>query len=199
MNLRRAARGGLALGLLAGTLGCASVPPEVFRLESRFSDLSARSCRPESGSTSIEEPAMRCPGLGGAEVVLGARDGRATLGFEWPPAGKARDVVSAPSFGPKFEWRGYGARRHFEPYAGIVRAFVKGDSDAEGHPILAVLRIRPNDTCLVGAVDTFANPQAEEAARQLADAYAPGFACGIATPRIAGQPTERVKSFLAGF
>lgn len=66
----------------------------------------------------------RCPGLAGAQVYTVARPSRVSLSLRWGNA-KAENIVQSWSLGTRLEWRGFGKRNAFKPYAAIVTAIVR--------------------------------------------------------------------------
>jgi len=79
-------------------------------------------------------------------------------------AGKSLELSTYYDAGPKIEWRGpRGA-----PTAAILRLSSRGD-DGKPSSALAVVKLSPDQDCLIGIIDVKANPQANELARQTAD------------------------------
>jgi hypothetical protein len=62
---------------------------------------------------------------------------------------------------------------------------VRIDADDGGHPrgrFLVVTRLGPGGVCRVGTVDATGDPDANDAARAMADAHARSFRCGEDKP-----------------
>jgi hypothetical protein len=71
------------------------------------------------------------------------------------------------------------------PFATILRWNVRIDADDGGHPrgrFLVVTRLGPGGVCRVGTVDATGDPDANDAARAMADAHARSFRCGEDKP-----------------
>lgn len=75
--------------------------------------------------------------------------------------------------------------------------FQKQDLPVAGDQVLTVIRIAQDTACVMAAVDTGANPNANEAAHALADA-APSFACGKDKPTIGGVKTKAAEEIVRG-
>jgi hypothetical protein len=176
----------------------------------------ARAAAPESRYTSIENKACRfdpvgkepgdaedqlktCPGLGGTQVLVNSFHAMLRIGFAWPGKPKvepALPVVTASSAGMKLEWRGVATRKGFEPYAATVRMLFHEEGKAGEQHVLAVMRVKRGEACLVGAVDIRANPNGYELARALADT-APQFNCKTDKARVVGAETEWARSLIS--
>jgi hypothetical protein len=147
-----------------------------------------------------DDQVKTCPGLGGARVVVNAFHTRLRIGFAWPGKPKVSPVpivAEAWSAGEKVEWRGTADGKGFVPYAATVRMLFPDEGSAKArYSVLAVMRVKRGEACLVGAVDVGANKDAYDLARALADA-APSFVCGKDKPRIAGAETEWAKMIVA--
>lgn len=200
VRLLTAASGFLAAALFSA-FGGPSLSSAVFAPESRYTDLIGKLCQTEPaagrGGGAEEEQVKRCPGLGGARVVVLASHSETALGFEWSAKERAEDVVRNWSLGYKLEWRGYMTSRGFEPYATTIRVLFNDQIGLGERPVLAVLRVRPGEACVVGAIDIAANPDGYELARRLADTRTPNFVCGRDSPQTAGTATAHTRDFLA--
>lgn len=198
MRLITAASGFLAVSLFS-TFGGPSLSSAIFAPESRTTDLVGRACQVEPAQGAFgtgEERHKRCPGLGGARVTMTSDNASVALGFEWSAKEKAEDVLRNWGLGYKLEWRGYRTVRGFEPYAATIRLLFNESYGAGDRPVLAVLRVRRGEACLVGLVDVAANPDGYDTARRVADQRAPGFACGRDMPRAEGVSTGRTAAIL---
>jgi hypothetical protein len=198
MRLITAASGFLAVSLVS-SFGGPSLSSAIFAPESRTTDLVGRACQVDPGSGSFgsgDEQLKRCAGLGGARVTVTSDNSSVALGFEWSAKEKAEDVLRNWGLGYKLEWRGYRTARGFEPYAATIRLLFNEGGGTTDRPILAVLRVRRGEACLVALVDMAANPDGYDAARRVADQRAPGFSCGRDQPRVEGTPTSRAAAVL---
>lgn len=170
--------------------------------ESRYTSIENKHCRfapigNEPGDA--EDQLKTCPGVGGTSVLVHPSHTRLSIGFAWPGRPKVEpvpDVVTAWSAGFKVEWRGLATRKGFEPYAATVRMRFRRDDRPGEQQVLAVMRVKRGEACLIGAVDIGANPKAYELARTLADT-APQFDCARDKARIAGAETEWAKAVIA--
>jgi hypothetical protein len=79
--------------------------------------------------------------------------------------GKSLELSTYYDAGPRIEWRGpKGA-----PTAAILRLTSRGD-DGKPSSVLAVVKLTPEQDCLIGIIDVKTNPQANDLAQQAADA-----------------------------
>jgi hypothetical protein len=185
--------------LMVCTVG--ALPVAAAAPQSRYTSIENKACKfdpvgDEPGDA--EDQLKTCPGLGGARVLVNAFHARLRIGFAWPGSPKAAPVtnaVEAWSAGMKVEWRGVSGSKGFAPYAATVRMLFPDDAGKTRHNVLAVIRLKRGEACLVGAVDIAANKDGYELARALADA-APSFTCGKDKPRIAGTETEWAKAIV---
>lgn len=201
MRLMAAATGFLVAALFSA-MGGPSLSSVVFSPESRLTDLFGRDCEVDASArpaSAREEQVKRCPGLGGARVVVTADADQVALGYEWSGRERADEVLRNWSLGPKLEWRGIRTSRGFEPYATLVRAsFNGGAGPSDDRPVLAVMRVRRGEACVIGFVDVAGNADPEALARRLADARARTFACGRDQPLVEGAVTARTSALLGG-
>jgi hypothetical protein len=172
--------------------------------QNRFTSIANKDCTfaPIGDEPGDEEDQLKtCPGVGGAQVLVNALGTRLRIGFRWPKGTHPQKIiwaVEAWSAGLTVDWRGSGKGKEFEPYAAIVRMkFQKQDLPAAGDQVLAVIRIAQDTACVMGAVDTGANPNANEAAHALADAAA-SFVCGKDKPTIGGVRTKAAEEIVQG-
>jgi hypothetical protein len=102
--------------------------------------------------------------------------------------GKTLDVFTPYDAGPKIEWRGpKGAAT-----AAIFRLSARGD-DSKPSTVLAVVKLTPGQDCLIGIIDSKANPQANDLAQQTADNIG-SRSCG--KPEILGTSGSVAKEIL---
>jgi len=200
MRLLTAVSGFLSAALLSA-FGGPTLSSAVFAPESRYTDLVGRSCQTEPVGGDLgagAEQTKRCPGLGGAKVVVTADHSQVALGYEWSAREKADEVLAHWSLGYKLEWRGFQTSRGFDPYATVIRVLFNSGAEPADRPVLAVMRVRRGEACVMAVVDIASNPDAYELARQLADSRALGFVCGRDAARVEGIPTARATQLLAG-
>jgi hypothetical protein len=170
--------------------------------ESRYTSIENKVCRfdpvgDEPGDS--DDQLKTCPGLGGTQVLVNPFHAMLRIGFAWPGKPKvdiALPVVTAWSAGQKVEWRGVTTKKGFQPYAATVRMLYREDGKPGEQQVLAVMRVKRGEACLIGAVDIRANPNGYELARELADT-APQFDCKTGKARIVGVETEWAKNLVA--
>lgn len=138
-----------------------------------------------------DEPSrdMACSGYRGYPVLLSHGDLRESVFFGFPPAGRL-PWESFPGFnsaGSKIEWRieAEGDRR--VPLAAILRWSVSTNPDRPEevtHVLVVskVAQIAERDGCVIGLVKASGNPNANKAARKIADEKARTFNCGADKP-----------------
>ena len=135
----------------------------------------------------------RCPGLAGWRVYTEAKLRTVALQFR-KPKGKVIEVASNDTIGTKLEWRGVRDKTGFTPHAVIVQLVVKEYSKQAdvlaNHNVLGVLRMEPNNVCLIAVVDEGANADALALARGTADKEAPALSCARLKPKIVGAATQ---------
>ena len=175
----------------------ASLAPVVGRTqqpESIYSDLVGSKCRwdaigKEPGEA--DQQTKRCPGVGGATIVINPWHSYNFIGFTWPKRKPVTEVVRGSALGLKLEWRGRRTARGFDPYAAIIRVMFRGEGGAEfERQVLGVMRVRPGDACAVAFIDMAANAKPYELARQAADSLVQPFVCGRDRPRAYGVPSR---------
>ncbi len=175
------------LSLLALVACCH--PATAGEISSAYTDLDpARNCTTFTASADGEGDwaNLVCNGYRGYPILLYTADLRESVFYGFPPGGDlapAWESFSAfNSVGPKIEWRIEKEGATALPFAAIQRWKV---SDA-GYPakdieILVVEKIGQidaRDGCAVGLVLATGNPDANAAARKIADETAKDFACG---------------------
>lgn len=175
------------------------VPPaNATEAENRVTSIENKACT-FAPTGDPDDQSKRCPGLGGAIVLVSAFETRVRIGFDWrgnPAVKPVPAVVEAWSAGEKIDWRGRTGPAGFVPYAATVRMlFPKDDGPQVGHQVLAVMRVGHGDACLVGVVDLQLNADGYDLARGLAD-EAPGFTYGKDRERAAGAESEWTKRLL---
>lgn len=172
--------------------------------QSRFTSVANKDCTfaPIGDEPGQEDDQLKtCVGLGGSKVLVNALETRLRIGFAWPKGGRPGKpiwVVEAWSAGFVIDWRGANGSKGFVPHAAIVRMkFARDGGPQVGDQVLAVIRVRHGDACVMGAVDTGANRNANELAREIADAR-PSFVCGKDRPMIGGIGTASAAQIIRG-
>jgi hypothetical protein len=177
--------------VLAGWAG----PSQAGQPESAYTDLVGAKCKWDAVGTApgeAEEQTKRCPGLGGAIVVINPWHSYNFIGFAWPKHKPVRKVVRGSALGLKLEWRGERSAKGFDPYAAIIRVMFRKDDDRIERQVLAVMQLRPGEACSVGFIDMTANAKPYELARGTADRLARAFVCAATSPRLSGlRPAGR--------
>jgi hypothetical protein len=178
-------------GLALAALLAAGVPAGAAELiDSAYTHFDAKHCRHMPGTEEEDYGTWLCKGFGGIAVLLAAGDQRMTVSLG-PHAG--REPAASETFEAfndvyqgTIEWR--LARQpdgRMRPFATILRWNVRIDADDGGHPrgrFLVVTRLGPGGVCRVGTVDATGDPDANDAARAMADAHARSFRCGEDKP-----------------
>lgn len=116
----------------------------------------------------------RCDGQAGVPVLYSGGEDAASVSFG--AKGMSGDLPLNGFFFPKqtVEWRSVGGK----PFATILRYDVGKAIGGPFHSRLVVYKLNgTTSSCFVGSVDG-GRPDANEAARKLADERAPAFACG---------------------
>ncbi|MBL0933165.1 MAG: hypothetical protein IBJ07_00295 [Rhizobiaceae bacterium] len=132
---------------------------------------------------------LACAGYRGYPVLLSYTDLRETIFYGLPPEG---EMPRQPGFhpfnhaGPRIEWRIDRQERGETPFAAIHRWFVAADgegaADVEILVVSKVSGLEDREGCFVGYVMASGNPNANAAAREIADEKARGFACSTDAP-----------------
>jgi len=195
-------RGALALLAAVALSGPASHGARAAEAQSLYTSLANKDCHflpMGRGEEDAEDQRKFCPGAGGIKVIVSALGRRVRIGFAWGDGKKQRSkpsVVEAWSAGEKVEWRGLKEADGFKPYAATVRMiFPKDDGPQAGHQLLAVMRVGPDQACLLSVIDLTANAQGYELARSMAN-QAPGIECASHRPQAEGIATEWTQRLL---
>jgi hypothetical protein len=127
-----------------------------------------------------------CAGWNGYPVLIYSGDLRESLFYGFPPQGELpwESFVAFNSVGPKIEWRIEKNGSQAVPFATIHRWFVNDNPDKpeERKDVLVVAKVGSVDErqgCTIGLVLASGNPQANDAARKIADEKAKSFRCGV--------------------
>lgn len=132
---------------------------------------------------------LACPGYGGYPVLIYSGDLRESIFYGFPPD---PDRLAWESFGAfnstasRIEWRIETDGDRKIPFATIHRWRVSDAIDsAKVTEVLVVEKVGQVDKqkgCAVGLVLASGNPDANRMAREIADAKAKSFACGVDEP-----------------
>lgn len=132
-----------------------------------------------------------CPGYRGYPVRIAEGDLRffVSYGFgaeEQPAAGETLPPFN--SLGEKIEWRLRNEGGAWRPFATILRYRLDETPDYAGGEVLVVTQLgdEPGTQCQIAWIDARANADANELAREAADALAGDFSCGDSMPRVTG-------------
>jgi hypothetical protein len=79
--------------------------------------------------------------------------------------------------GQTIEWRIENDDENFQPRATIIRWFTSGDNGEDKGQVLVVTQLKTGATCQIALIDALAVKNANEKARQIADAKAGSFDC----------------------
>lgn len=130
-----------------------------------------------------------CPGYKGIPVLLDDNNGNIAMSFgltsTTEPAARQR-LPRRGHVDGAIVWRLGNVAGRWTPLAAIVRYALEADGKAPAAEVLAVTRIAPGKTCVVGYVDATAS---SEAALPVAEAMADksgSFDCGTAPVKAAG-------------
>jgi hypothetical protein len=187
-------RAGIAAVLLAGLCRTASAG----EISSAYTDLDAeKDCTTFASAEDGDWANLVCNGFRGYPVVIHSGDLRESVFYGFPPGGDlapAWESFSAfNSSGARIEWRIETDKGRSIPYAAIHRWFVSADPDnpdrkTEVLVVEKVGQMHERDGCAVGLVLATGNPQANDAARRIADEQARNFACGEDQRVVVGDP-----------
>lgn len=178
IRLRASVAIGLALLAMPSFDAFALVRPQ----RSFMTTIELKSCR--SISNPSEGRAWLCKGLDGYPVYYAEGEGRMFLSLGFKPMNRKAASQSLKAFNTLFEgrharapieWRVYFKDNRPQPYAAIVRTFTTR-AKQKGE-VIVVLRVTPDETCMVAKIDALATPGAIALARQIADGAARKFDC----------------------
>lgn len=154
-----------------------------------------KSCKVLEESEEGASVTMLCQGLDDYDIHFAEGDLRHAVRFGhidksdgtiWQSFGQWNRI------GETVEWR----LKQGKPVATVLRWFIENiDNQGSADParvgqVLVISRVAGKDdakACVAGYVDALANPDANEIARQVADAIAPDFACGSDKPAYHGN------------
>ena len=176
--------------VFAAALGAVAPSGAAEVLDSAFTHFDAKHCRHTAGTEEEDYGSWRCKGFAGIAVRLSAGDQRMTVSFgphaDDEPAAHETFGAFNDVYEGTIEWR--LERRpdgRMRPFATILRWNVRIDEDDGGRlrgRFLVVTRLGPGGVCRVGTVDATNDPDANQAARRMADRYARAFRCGEDKP-----------------
>jgi hypothetical protein len=187
---------GLAALVLAGLCHAAAAG----EISSAYTDIDAeKDCTTFASAAEGEGDwaNLVCSGYRGYPVLIYSADLRESVFYGFPPDGDlapAWESFSAfNSTGARIEWRIDTDNGRSVPFAAIHRWFVSADPENPDKQIEVLVvekvgQMHERDGCAVGLVLATGNPEANEAARKLADERARNFTCGVDKPVIVGDP-----------
>ncbi len=175
--------------------------PALAGTDSVYTELDLKKCMRVTPETSGEDGEssgiFECKGVGKYVVTFAEGDLRSFVSFGTESADHCsfrQTFGGFNSVGNRIEWR----RRNGTPVATILRWTVSYDPEnsEKTKTWLVVTKLEADQSCHMGYVEG-ATPNANEKARALADAQAPGFSCATGKPIFianAGTNTENVAS-----
>ena len=187
---------GLAALVLAGLCHAAAAG----EISSAYTDIDAeKDCTTFASAAEGEGEwaNLACNGYRGYPVLIYSGDLRESVFYGFPPDGDlapAWESFSAfNSTGARIEWRIDTDNGRSVPFAAIHRWFVSADPENPDKQIEVLVvekvgQMHERDGCAVGLVLATGNPEANEAARKLADERARNFSCGVDKRVIVGDP-----------
>ncbi|SFD45784.1 hypothetical protein SAMN05428997_1296 [Bosea sp. CRIB-10] len=168
----------MTIAQLALAIAIATLPAAPLRAEQWVSGYTSHDyakCRKDQGNG---DPVSvhRCPGKAGITVIWTAGDDSSAVEFGTKALQETiSDKAAFFEAGKTIEWRG---PKGGKPQAAILRYATGQNVGKLDGSRLVVHRLAPDGTsCIVGSVDA-RKPDANAAARRLADEKAPGFRCG---------------------
>lgn len=184
-------RTGIAAGLLAGLCQAAMAG----EISSAYTDIDLEKGCSVFSASEEEGPFANlvCNGWQGYPVLIFSGDLRESVFYGFlPDADLPWESFSAfNSTGSRIEWRIEKDGSRSVPFATIHRWSVNADPEdpdrqTEVLVVEKVGQVDKRDGCAVGLVLATGNPQANEAARQIADERARDFDCGTDKPAVVG-------------
>jgi len=166
----------LAVAIAALSTAAAAQPAA-----SVYSETEGSGCKAEAGVEGI----FVCSGVGGFSFKV-SDEGNVVQVFIKHGKRTPDLLFSSHGIGKKLEWRGSGTGTRFAPYAAILRLnFIETDQPAG--QVLGIAKIDERGSCVVGYVDTSANPDANALAVDAADRLTKKFSCGNDVPTGIGK------------
>lgn len=168
----------MTIAQLALAIGIATLPAAPLRAEQWVSSYTSHDyakCRKDQGNG---DPVSvhRCPGKSGITVIWTAGDDSSAVEFGTKALQETiSDKASFFEAGRTIEWRGPKGGR---PEAAILRYATGARVGKLDGSRLVIYRLAPDgSSCIIGSVDA-RKPDANVAARRLAEEKAAGFRCG---------------------
>lgn len=171
----------------AAALLVAASPAAAQQIESAYTDLDLDAC----SLLHADDFGARwaCPGYKGYPVMVGEGDLRFFVSYGFGARDEKAATQTLPPFntlGPRIEWRLSNESGGFRPFATILRYDTARETGEDEAEVLVVTRLEEGATCHVAYVDATANENANEMAREAADALARDFDCAD-EPEIVGD------------
>jgi hypothetical protein len=188
------------LGLAALVLAGLCHPAAAGEISSAYTDIDAeKDCTTFASAAEGEGDwaNLVCSGYRGYPVLIYSGDLRESVFYGFPPDGDlapAWESFSAfNSTGARIEWRIDTDNGRSVPFAAIHRWFVSADPENPDKQIEVLVvekvgQMHERDGCAVGVVLATGNPEANEAARELADERARNFTYGVDKRVTVGDP-----------
>ena len=168
----------IAAGLSAATIVPAAAPAQD-NVTSAYTDINLDECLVLNADDFGASYA--CPGYKGFPLYVAEGDLRffVSYGFGAPDEMAAEQTLPAfNTIGEKLEWRLSNKSGDFQPFATILRYYTQtGDGSAPDGQVLVVTKIEQGNTCHIAYIDARLTPNANEIARNFADAEAGNFDC----------------------
>lgn len=130
-----------------------------------------------------------CPGYKGYPMLVSEGDLRFSIryGFNIDKEPRGQTLGPFNELGPRLEWRLSNASGRWLPVATIVRYHTADPETGENKgQVLVVTQLVEGNTCHIAYIDARANPDANELARQAADASG-DFDCASSEPETIGE------------
>ncbi len=196
----------IGLAIVAMLSGMAGASAQT--IESVYTDFDAAECvmfAPGEAEAGMPRQAV-CPGYGGYPVLLQTIGDNHSLYFGFPPQGELvsrwASFVDTGTPHDVIEWRVLAERDRQVPQATIQRWFVavpERDDPVEVLLVQKVGLIEDWQGCIVGYVVATGNPDANEAARKIADALGSAPQCRTIEPVIEAGSVPLPEYMLYGF
>jgi hypothetical protein len=181
----------VASALMLASVATAAEGQSISSVTTKFD---SKRCRHTPGRDAEDYGSWRCTGHDGIAVRLSAGDQRMQVSFGQEGGREVAARQTFPAFNSVYEgtieWRlERRPNSRPRPFATILRWNVRREDDGRDSTgrVLVVTRLNPGGVCHVGYVDTRANQNANELARQIADELARTFQCGKDKPVVRGQ------------
>lgn len=167
----------LSLGLLFA--GLTFVSAQAMNTDSIYTDLNIDDClvlqADDFGAS------FACPGYKGYPVWVAEGDLRFFVSFGFGAPDEIAAGQTLPAFNTvhtTLEWRVTNKTGAWQPFATILRWFSDtGNPETKDFETLIVTKIEPGNTCHVARIDASVTKNANQIARDIADAEAQSFNC----------------------